>query len=830
MENFFKDLRYGYRTLLRNPAFTAVAILSLALGIGANTAIFSFIDSILLRDLPVRDARQLVVFGKGNAQGLWGGTPDSAMQLFSWKQYQQFRAQRAAFDDLIAFNSLPTRLYVRIGDAPEPVIANLVSGNFFSMLGVGPAAGRFFDAGVDAAKGASPYIVLNESFWASHFNRSASAIGNAIRIGDRAYTIIGVAAKGFFGARPGFSPDFWIPLSMQDQMPGSPELLNEPLLHFVDIVGRLKPGVTLEQAQASVNVLIHQFLDAELQGQGTPDDYAQVRRARIDLTPGAQGLSSLRDTYETPLRILMIVVALVLLIACANVANLLLALATKRQKEFALRVAIGAGRARVIRQLLTESLMLSFCGGLLGVIFAGAAGRMLVHLISTGPRGLPLAFEPDLRVLAFTVTVCVATGVLFGLIPALRASRVDLNSSLKQSKASVALPHKITFGRILVSGQVALSLALLVTAGLLLHSFRNLISISTGFERESVLVFKLDTESTGYKVDERLASLYRRIEQSVAAMPGVGAEGVSLSTFNEGRRVSSFTAAGVSLPEQERLSTINYVSPGYFSVLRVPILLGRPLNDQDGHSAPPVGVVSESFAKKIFGSTGAALGRSVLLDDEKIPVRIVGIARDTKLQNVREKNAVLMWLSVYQTPVYLHNLAVRVTGDSSAVAASIRQAIRNIDPNLPIRWTTTLADEVSDSLVRERAIAQLSTFFAALALVLSAIGLYGTISFAVARRTNEIGIRIALGAERVGVIGMVLRDAIMLTAIGLAAGLPLVLVASRQMGSMLYGMASVDVISLVGSVAALSVVAVVAGYLPARRAAAVDPMVALRYE
>ena len=835
MDNFLKDLRYGYRTLLRNPGFTAVAVVSLALGIGANTAIFSFLNTVLLRNLPVREPERLVIFGEGRGRGIYGGPPDSAMELFGWEQYQNFRKQNQVFEDVAAINSSPARLYLTMGGEnssglPEAAQANLVSGNFFDMLGVQPAAGRFFHDSADAALGASPWVVLNDGYWERRFHRSQQAIGQPVRIGDRSYTVIGVAPRGFFGTKVGESPDLWLPVSMQDQMPGSPKLLNERLMQFLYVIGRMKPGVTMQQAQANVNVLYQQMLPGEVGPNPQPDDMEHIRHAKVILTPGDKGLAGLRYTYKTPLQILMVVVALVLLIACANVANLLLALSARRRKEFALRVAMGAARSRIVRQLLTESVLLSASGGLLGVLFASAGGKLLVHLISTGPRALPLDFELDGRVLAFTVTLSVLTGILFGLVPALRASRLDLNSSLKEGKASMSSPGKVTFGRGLVAGQVALSLGLLVTAGLLLHSFQNLISIETGFERQNVLLFKLDTEASLYSKDQRLISLYGQIEEKISHLPGVGSEGVSLMAFNEGRRQTTFTVPGLNLPEQMRLTCENFVSAGYFPVLRIPLLLGRSFTPSDTLKSPMVAVISETFANRIFGNPANALGRTVNLDGEEKPVQIVGVARDVKAQNVRDKDMMMAYRSVYQVPDYMHTLAVRVTGDPAQVAAGVRQIIHGAEPNLPIRWTTTLADEVSNSLVTERAIAQLSTFFAVLALALSAIGLYGTISFAVARRTSEIGIRMALGAPRVGVVGMVLRDAMLLTGAGIAVGLPLALVVTREMGSMLYGLGTVDVVTVIGSVLALSAVAAFAGYLPARRASNVDPMVALRYE
>lgn len=836
METLLKDLRYAWRNLLRNPAFSAIAVLSLALGIGANTGIFSFIDTVLLRDLPVRDPKQLVLFGEGKARGIWGGVPEGAMGLFSWEQFLNFRKNNSVFDDVIALDSRIQRHYLTLDSdnssgAPQPARAELVSGNFFSALGVTPAAGRFFDASVDASTGAAPYAILSDGFWERNFHRSPAAIGRSVRMGGTAYTIIGVAPRGFFGVELGQAPDLWLPASMMDTLPGATiPLLKEPMMASLQIMGRMKPGVTAAQANANVNVLYHQMLPGELK-QPRPEEIEQIKHASVKLTPGSSGILALRSRYEMPLRILMIVVAMVLLIACANVANLQLSLAARRQKEFALRFAIGAGRGRIIRQLLTESVLLAGCGGLLGLLFANGAGKLLVHLISTGSKALPLDFNLDTRVLAVTVLLSLFTGILFGLAPALRASRADLASSLKESKSSMASPRKVTFGRVLVSGQVALSLGLLITAGLLLHSFSNLLSLATGFDRQSVLLFKLDSESSAYKEDVRIADLYRKIEDGVQRLPGVASEGVSMFSFNEGQRYLDFKAPGVNLPEKLMNTSENFVSPGYFSTLRIPILAGRAFTGSDTLAAEPVAVVSESFATGIFGSTAAALGRTFAFgDDEKKLLRIVGVARDVKPLSVRDTKVKMAWVSLYQFPSYMHTLAVRVSGDPTQVASSVRRVIQNTERNLPVSWTTTLADEVSDSLVRERAIAQLSTFFAGLALLLAAIGLYGTISFAVARRTTEIGIRMALGAKQTGVLGMVMKDAMMLVGAGVLAGLPLALLATREMASLLYGIGSIDVYSVLGSVTALAAVAAVAGYLPARRAASVDPMVALRHE
>jgi len=425
------------------------------MGIGANTAIFSFIDTVLLRSLPVSQPERLVLFGEGKSRGIYGGLPDGPMDIFGWQQYQAFRRSNSVFEDVLAVNSRISRVYLTVSGEdtdgiPEPAQAHLVSGNFFQVLGLAPAAGRFFDAGTDKAQRSSPYMVLSDGYWERRFHRSSSVIGQSIRLGTISYTVLGVAPREFFGVQLGEAPDVWIPASMTDTLPGSPELLKEPLLQFLYLMGRMKSGVTVAQADANVNVLYRQMLASEAPADATPQDILNARHAKVIVTAGAQGISDLRESYELPLRILMIVVAMVLLIACANVANLLLSLAQRRQKEFALRLAIGADRMRIVRQLLTESLLLSVCGGLLGVLFASGAGKLLVHLISTGISSLPLDFTLDGRVFAFTLGVVLVTGVLFGLAPAMRAGRGDLNSSLKEGKASLSSPRKVSFGSTLV--------------------------------------------------------------------------------------------------------------------------------------------------------------------------------------------------------------------------------------------------------------------------------------------------------------------------------------------------------------------------------------------
>lgn len=842
MQNFLRDLRYGYRNLLRNPGFAAAAVISLALGIGANSAIFSFVNTLLLRNLPVANPESLVLLGDGNGRGNNTGAPRGEVHLLAWREYLDLRANTSAFTDILAVDSQSPRLYASFtfspGNTREEVLTTPVSGNFFSMLGVHPSAGHFFDPSIDRTPGSAPYVVLSDAFWNRRFHRDPAVVGSIMRMADRDYTILGVTAPGFFGTRVGEVPDLWLPLTMKSTLPAVDQAdLNDPMSHFMHFIARLKPGVTLQQANANVDVVYPRILSEYARNPGPsgpldPEDLAELKTAHITLNSAAQGLSGLRSRYADALRMLMGVVALVLLVACANVANLLVAMGARRQREMAVRLAIGAGRGRIVSQVITEGLLLATAAGILGILVATAAGRLLVHLISTGPHQLPLAFDLDPKVLAFTIAVSALTGILFSLAPALRASRVDLNFSLREGKGGTQSPGRVTFGRVLVVAQVALSLTLLVSGGLLVRSFRNLLSTGTGFDRENVLVFKIDSHVAGYKQDERLAALYARLEQSLSRLPGVNALAITQRSFSEGRWMESFTSPGVNLPQNDRIvRQMGLITPAYFSTLRIPILAGRAFTPDDAPGRPYVAIVGATFAKQVFGGSHA-IGRVIKMGpiDKEHDYQIVGIAADIKSEDVRDEADKQAYIPLAQNVRFAGNISVRVTGDPSQASAAIRKTLAALEPNLPISWVTTLAGEVGDSLVRERAVAQLASAFALVALLLSAIGLFGTISFTVARRTNEIGIRIALGAERSSVLLMVLRDTATLVSAGMAIGLPLAFLAGRLIQSLLYGVRGFDLPTTLSAATVLIAAAALAGYIPARRAAALDPTLALRCE
>ncbi|HTV53828.1 MAG TPA: ABC transporter permease, partial [Terriglobia bacterium] len=833
LEKLLQDLRYGLRTMRRSPGLTMVAVLSLALGIGANTAIFSLMNAVMLRDLPVKKPGQLVLLGTGRSAGSTGDF--ARTDLYSYPFYREMQQKNQVFSAVSAVLSLTFNgMHGAVGGSRslEPMDVQLVSGTYFSMLGVMPILGRAFTRADDEPAGGHPIAVISYSWWKRRFALDPSVLGKTATLGSTVYTIIGVTPPEFFGAAVGQSPNLWIPLSMEKQVSPGWNGLADKSFQSLYILGRLKPAVTVTQAHANVNLLAkqiwHEFAGLVL----TKEQQIALKRANIQLTPAARGLSRLRFQFSLPLQILMAVVGLVLLIACANIANLLLARATTRQREIAVRMAIGAGRARLIRQMLTESFLMAFCGGALGVALAWWANEALLAMVSAGPEPLPLNVAPDAGVLTFTFVVSLITALLFGVVPALRATRIDLTPSLKEGRGMAAVTGASRLSKALIVSQVALSLLLLTGAGLFLRTLVNLGNVNTGFNKENVLLFGIDPVDVGYKLDARLTSLYEQIEQRVSAQPGVRAASISFFTFNQGASDGPVEVEGRNLPAGVDNDVIhNVVGQGYFATMGIPVLLGRVFTADDTARSPKVAVINETMAREFFPG-GSPLGRRFGLDPKhSSDIEVVGVVKDAKYISLREKR----WPAAYypysqHIDSYYYDLEIRYSGNPKVIIAEVRGTVGEVDHNLPLTYNDTLAQQVDRSITSQSLIARLSAFFGLLAVFLACIGLYGVMSYAITRRTNEIGIRMALGSGRSSVLWMVMRESLTLAVVGIAVGAPAALAADRLVSRMLFGISPSDPLSMAGAAALLVVFAALAGYLPARRAAWVDPMVALRYE
>ena len=829
-----QDLRYGLRQLRRNSGFTLVAVLTLALGIGANTAIFSLLNAVMLRELPVEKPSQLVLFGSGRSAGNAGDFANT--DLYSYQFFREMQQKNQVFSSVSAELSLIFEKMhgaVEGSDHLELINVQLVTGSYFPMLGVKPILGRAFTGADDEPAGGHPVAVVSYSWWKRRFARDPSIVGRTVTLGSTVYTMIGVAPPEFFGTTVGESPDLWIPVSMEKQISPGWNGLEDKDFQSLYILGRLRPGVRTRQAEANVNVLARQIWHGFVGPALTADQQLRLKRAHIKLTPAARGLSRLRFRFSLPLQILMVVVGLVLLIACANIANLLLARATSRQREIAVRMAIGARRRRVIRQMLTEGLLLTLIGGALGVLFAWWASQALLVMVSNGPEPLPLKVTPDARVLGFTFAVTCLTALLSGTLPALRATRIDMTPALKASRSPVMVSRRGRLSGGLVVSQVAFSLVLLVGAGLFLRTLVNLANVDTGFNKENVLLFAIEPQAVGYKEGSRLVNLYQQIEQRVSAEPGVRSASISFFTFNQGEWTSHVSISGhPPTPQNDMMATHNVVGQGYFAAMGIPLLAGRVFGPHDTENSLKVAVINETMAKRYFPG-GSPIGRRFGLGDDpkkSSDIEVVGVVKDAKHESLRERAFPAAYYPYTQRVGYYSNLEVRYSGDSAAIIAEVRHAVIEVDHSLPLSYQNTLAQQVDRSLTTETLIARLSSFFGLLAVFLACIGIYGLMSYTVARRTSEIGIRVALGAGRSTVLWMVMREGLILALVGIAIGLPAALAASRLVSKVLFGLSPTDPLSMTAAAITLLALALAACYIPARRAAKVDPMVALRYE
>ena len=848
MQTLLQDIRYGARMLLRNPGFTAVAVLTLALGIGANTAIFTVVNSMLLSTLPVKDPARLTVLTNPDAHGMSIGAQDGDRDLLTYSEFQAISEHNHAFSGVLALQSGQQKVNVATegqNDLGAPASVNMVSGSYFSVLGVNPILGRAFTTDVDKVRDANPVALISYAFWQSRFGGTNSILGRKLRIRSTSYDVIGVAPPQFRGVTIGFAPDIWVPLTMQTELYPGEEFLSvekNPVekTEWLQVLARLKPGVTLAQAKADAELTFQQYLQSQLGTGITARDQKDFLNQHIALVEGSHGASVLRDRFGKPLAILMGVVGLVLLIACANVANLLLARAASRQKEIAVRVSLGAGPGRLFRQLLTESVMLAGIGGVIGLLLAQWADALLLQLVSRGDSPIPLDVHPDAKILGFTLGISLMTGILFGLAPAFRATRVDLNSVLKGNSRGVvggtAHGNKAPLGKILVVAQVAMSLLLLIVAGLFVRSLLKLTQVQLGVDRDHLLIFDVQPLSVGYK-GPAITQLYKELAARIGAVPGVRAVSFSHNGLFSGSESSDQISIEAYMPKsgQEMNARFDHVGPNYFSTVGIPVLAGREIGPQDEGSGQRVCVINQTMARYYFGDE-IPIGRRIwdMFPTTHTDCVVVGVVADAKYNSLDEKTPRRFYLPVFQpledTETRFARFEVRAAGNPSAIAGSVRQVVKQTAATLPPIEIHTMDELVSQSLTSSRMITKLSGLFGALAALLACIGIYGIMAYAVAGRTNEIGIRMALGAQGGDVMWLVLRGSLLLVVIGVAAGLPLVIGAAKLISSQLFGLTAADPVTLVAATALMISVAMLAGYIPARRASRIDPLVALRYE
>jgi predicted permease len=840
-ENLMQDLRFAFRTMRRSPGFTAIAIVSLALGIGANTAIFTLINDLMLKSLPVNNPQGLVAIGKQVDGGATDGMSGS-IDMFPYEFYQKLEANDEAFAGLTAYQSGGTiRVTTRRTGVSGIGAAQLalVTGNYFDVLQVPATAGRLLEPSDDNGLSSRPVVVVSDRYWRTQLGADPKAIGQTITVNSTPLTIVGVAGHDFYGERVETSPtDFWTPLGMQPAVTIR-ETMNGPGgLYWLQMMARLKPGVSHAQAQQWITMQLRNYILAR-EGDATPERKKEISQVTVELLPGAEGVSQLRSRYEQPLTILMAVVAVVLLIACANLANFLLAKTLAREHEISTRLALGAGRWRIVRQMLTESLVLSLSGGVLGLIFAYWGTSALIAFVAKGETFTPIQALPDWRVLAFSLGVSLLTGILFGIGPALRVSRMamqnGLNSSVRSAAGGSSRGSRMV-PQILIAAQVALSLVLLVGAGLFLRTLRNLENRDFGFERSHLLVVNLEPKLAGYKADQ-LDGFTRRVQDRINALPGVEASALSgAPPMSMGSWMAPvFLKGRPQDPNDEHVTTYMRVTPGYFETLRTGLVQGRYIEQRDAANAPGAVVVNEQVVKDLFPKTNP-IGQSLILGDPSQTGgswEIVGVVKDTLYGGPREEPRGIIYLPSAQLSAenrYNSWMEVRTAGDPASAAASVRAALTELDPNLPVPSIHTIQEHVNAFTSRETLISQLSIFFALLALLLVCIGLYGVMTYSVVRRTNEIGVRMALGAQQGGVLWLILRESIVVLLVGIAVGVPATLGAMRLIESALFGLKPSDPLTLAGAAAVVAAVTLLASYLPARRATQVDPMVALRYE
>ena len=836
MGELIQDLHYAFRQLRKSPGFTAVAVLTLALGIGANTAIFTVVNALLLKMLPVSQPEQLVVVGNpAFPNGRSNGTPRT--DIYSYPLYKELRDHNSVFTGLCAAGS-EHQIELDTGQgqsSAEKVTGRMVSGNYFTVLGLQPAIGRLLSSSDDTAENSNPVAVLSYGFWQRRFALSPSIVGRDIRLNGFRFTVIGVAPAGFDGDVVGEQMALFVPLSMQPQIVRGRRWLNSGNVSWLMLLGRLMPNITRAQAEANLNIVFQQAVRGSYGAALSLDDRNAIREThmKIEVSPGGAGVSGLRRDYRVPLLLLMGIVGLVLLIACVNVANLLLARASARNREIAIRLAIGANWLRLLRQLLTESVLLSFLGGMTGSLVAVWGVRLLVGIFASNTV-LPLV--PDARVLTFTIAISLLTGVLFGLSPALRAIRVQVSCALNEAgRSTQAKSPRFALGKGLIAGQVALSLLVLFAACLLVRSLEKLMAQDFGYDRDRLVIARLDPTSVGYH-NETMKTLAQQLVARLAATPGVYAVTYSTNGLFAGTESNeAILVPGLDASLEDRAAGEDYVGPDYYGAVGIPIVAGRGIEAQDTAASTRVAVVNEAMVKRFFRGQDP-IGRQFRIDDQDWldkPITIIGVSHDAKdhSSGLREGVKPRFYLAFQQVPDPEQIvLEVQVGASPSAAVTNVVRQIKAVDPNLPIWFSEALDTLVNESAGNQIALAKLSVFFAGLALLLACVGLYGVMSYMVAGRTREIGVRMALGAARSDVMRLILREGMLLVTSGLVIGIPLSLAGSRLLHSFLFGVKATDPLSLITVILVMAVVAALAAFIPARRAAKVDPMLALRNE
>jgi predicted permease len=835
-----EDLRYGIRRLRNAPGFAIVCVLTLALGIGANTAIFTLVDAVMLKSLPVKNPKELYSLGPGNNCCVIGGMQDN-WDIYSYALYEQFRDHTPEFSEMAAFEGGGTELSARRSGSngpAEPYAGEFVSGNYFSTFGIGAFAGRTITPS-DDRPGAPPVAVMSYRAWQEHFGLDPTIIGAAVTMNQIPYTIAGIAPPGFFGDRVRADPpDFWLPLATEPLLSGQNSILNRAGFHWLYIIGRVKPGARVAGIQPRVTAQLQQWID--VQPDVSRQDRAKIGKQQIQVMQAAGGMAHLANDTSAGLRLLMTISGLVLLIACANIANLLLARGAATRGETAIRVALGAPRYRLLRQTLTESVLLAILGGAGGLAVAYAGTRTILLVAFRGSRFVPIDAAPSLAVLGFAFLLSLFTGVVFGLGPAWLMARADPAEALRGAGRSTRDRSSLA-QRSLVVMQVALSAVLLIGAGLLTQTLRNLENQRFGFEPEGRMVVRVNPALAGYK-PEQLYGLYQQLEQRLPQIPGVISASYSIYSPMRGDNWSFGIHVEGHPPDEQVGASFDRIGPHYFRTLGTHLLRGRTIGLEDTPTSRQVAVVNQAFAHKFFLNQDP-IGKHFGMGDPSHSgdFEIVGVVEDTKYQDARRPaypTFFMPFLQMSKDPKlsfmvgshYIGDIELRVAGNPQNLNAAVRGTLAGIDPNLTILDLLTMNEQVTRNFNQDRLIARLTELFGGLALVLACVGLYGVTAYAVAQRIGEIGIRMALGADRPRILGLVLRGALWQLGIGLAVGVPAALAGGRLLANQLYGVKSYDPAVLALAAAVLTACALLAGFVPAQRAASIDPIRALRVE